>query len=199
MKNFLIFLASLAALALIAFLIEDLVRQLVVIPLLYFWRLFVVVLGLCPQAFYWALLVLVLLALSIGSILRTERETSLSSEPRTENPGPVARWDRWVRNLSRGNYFKAGFAQVSGRLILEALAQREQLADDQVKERLQAGQLDVPSDIRAYVIAGLTPRSYLFPPESNNRTRREKTPLDLPVSRLVEFLEAKMDEMEERR
>jgi hypothetical protein len=65
---------------------------------------------------------------------------------------------RWIQRASQGEYFKWNLAHNVGEIALEVLAYREHATVEQVRQRLREGRLDLPPEVRAYLMAGQAPR-----------------------------------------
>jgi len=103
-----------------------------------------------------------------------------------------------INRTSEGLYFKWRLAQHLLGLTLEAVAHQERTSPTLVRERLKSRGLDAPSEIEAYLHAGLTP---VLSTRSNLITRLKGaimpthhiSPLDLDPERVIQFLEDQLE------
>lgn len=182
-----------------AFFLRETVRQLVVLPLLYVLWVVRLFLRSIHQVVYWLVLLVVVLALAIRSLIGRwggAREAPLLS---VVYRGRVGMWARWVdlaqqRYYYRG-YFKWRLARQLGELTQNVLAYRDRIDPREVRQALDAGKLDLPPELQAYLGAGLWTRSFSAFRQWRQRfsRRREPSPLDVDPMCVVEYLEEQME------
>ncbi len=182
-------------------------RRVLVMPLLYLAWVVNLLLAVVPQFIYWFFFLVVVLAVTLQSMFRLFQVLRLQSRrqrPGKALPGPAGRvevWTRWIglaRQRRASSYFKWRLGQLLGELAVEVLAEREQLSFQQVRERLEAGTLDLPPDVRAYFASGLLLKSFDHFASLRDRLRANKAadPLDLAPERVVDFLERQLQARE---
>lgn len=176
--------------ALLAVLFREVARQIVVLPALYLFWLFGLLGRSIPQALIWGILVIVALRVAVGALLaRRRRAETLPRHPDMEHWGRARTWAKWVERAARGGYDRRRLARQLSELALAALAQREHLPVDQVREALEVGALDVPAPVRTYILAALAAPAARRFPGLRERLRLRPDPLDLEAAEIVRFLE----------
>jgi len=191
------------------FVLRDVTREMVVVPLMYFLWLGRLLWHSLPQALLWVLFLVLCLYLAARSLSvgrdQPHRGRAVRKSPIDEAgySGAVAVWARRVESAGRGEYYRWYLAQHLGRLAQEVLAYRARLAPDQVKSHLvlEEDRLDVPPEIRAYFEAGqqlASPRRVRFPRlsrlVSRLRSPAASPPLDLDPERVIRFLERQLED-----
>ncbi|HEX9924129.1 MAG TPA: hypothetical protein VGD99_15845 [Anaerolineae bacterium] len=169
---------------------QALIGRVILPPLLYGYWIGRLLLAAVPEAIFWG----VFTALAALIVIR-----SMVKQP------PPLRWPRraiperhqervesWLKLLERARqetYYQWQLARSLRQLALAMVAHQEQLTIKQTQQRLLAGQLDLPPDVAAYLLASLSSFSYLsdLPPSAGPGSTG--SPLDLEPERLVEFLE----------
>lgn len=152
-----ILLAISAALLLFA---RDLIREVFVIPISYLIWIIGIFARTTPQIFFWIGLLVISALIAYRSLWgrrRIEAPPSIDMlDLLTLNAPSQGRVSFWriktalLRNS--GTYYQVGFHNTLGRLLLDLLAYRYRLTPSQVEDRLEEGTLDVPDDIRQYVV-----------------------------------------------
>jgi len=179
----------------LAVLFKDTVRRILVEPVMYLAWLLRLGFESLPQVFLWIALALIGLLVAgtslIGIVQRPPRAASIERN----FADPVETLARWIDHAARGYYFKWRLAQHLSALGLEALAQRRHISVEEARRQLEAGQLDVPPDIRAYLLAGLASDWYSVRPGPRPRLRAaaRSSPLDLAPEAIVQFLETQLE------
>lgn len=192
----LLVLALLAAVPLAGWL-KDFVRDSLLAPLLELLWLLRLEFESLPQSYLWIILIVIGLLLAAGSLLTSAMPRRRGPPPGWDRGGPVEVTARWLDLAAHGSYYKWRIARRLSELAVEALAQREHLTPEQVKQRLEIGGLDVPPEIRAYVQAGLSSDllSQLERPSPGFWSRAGAAPLDLSPEIIVRFLEAEAEKL----
>ena len=151
-----------------------------------------------PQPILWAVFIAIAIVIAARSLLKPRGTPEATSEAARVRVGRVHNLMRAINRTSEGLYFKWRLAQHLLGLTLETLAYRERTSPNQVRERIKSGWLDAPSEIEAYLLAGLTP---VLSTRSNLITRLKQvimpthptSPLDLDPERVIQFLEAQLE------
>lgn len=148
---------------LLLFSAQDLIHELVVLPLSYlFWagQVFVIT---TPQVFFWGVLLF---------IAGLAAYRSLTGRPKVSVEGPlehaeegyanilqgqVAYWALRVNLLrqEQGRYFLNAFHLALGRILFDALCHRQRMTFQQVEQHLRDGTLDVPPEVGQYALHSL--------------------------------------------
>lgn len=149
----------LAALLILLFNAQDVVREVVVLPLSYWFWVIGIFIRSTPQMFFWAMLLVVGALIAIRSL--AGRRAALAVIPGLDDYEPDApltgRVSYWVVKLDQAGrpgsgYFRVSFHTALGKLLIEMLAHRYRLPVNQVEDRLRAGLLDVPDEVRDYAL-----------------------------------------------
>ncbi len=170
--------------ALIALLARGLVREIVVVPLLYLIWLIQVLLDSVPQLALWILLVVVAGIMALRSL---SWGPTLLSFTRSEH-GSRGRVETWLRLLglaARDDYSRWRLAQRLATLVAEALAERERLEPRQVRQQIEEGAYVIPVDVRAYLCAGMSGHR----PQPHGWGHPARGPLDIDPARVITVIE----------
>jgi len=151
-----------------------------------------------PQPILWAVFISIAIVVAARSMLKRRSTPEVTSEAARLRMGRVHNLMQAISRTSEGLYFKWRLAQHLLGLTLEMLAHQERTSQDRVRERLKSGGLDAPSEIEAYLLAGLTP---VLSTRSNLITRLKQaimpthriSPLDLDPDRVIQFLEDQLE------
>lgn len=151
-----------------------------------------------PQPILWNVFLTITIVIAILSLIKRKGSARVTTEVEKPQTGQVHRLMQAINPTSKGMYFKWRLAQHILGLSLEALAHRERTTPERIKQRLMSRTLEVPSEIEAYLLAGLTP---VFTVHTNLITRIKQTlgltprisPLDLDPERVIRFLEEQLE------
>lgn len=190
-----LFIGFIIIAAVLALLLRDLVRSILVPPVLYAFWMARIVYQTLPQLFWWGLVMLILLLIAARSLtLRSNSTKSTESAHRTRE-SRLDMWTKWIDQTRKGGYFRWYLAHELGRLYLSVLASRERLTNDQALTRLVNKKTGLPPDVQAYVETGLDARqSFTFGDLGGKLPFRSKSsPLDLELEEIIEILESKLD------
>jgi hypothetical protein len=181
--------------ALLAFPLHEAVYQLVVIPLAYLaWLLKLFYLSL-SQGIWWIAVVVVVL-LSIGRSLLPE--IKIGRKPfvyQKVEHGSVEALASALKKKEKGIYFKWLVANRLGKLAYQILLQREHGKPRSVFAPLTTSGWDATPEIQEYLEKGLRGSFAEYPNAAwGSFAPPEKTPLDLDVKEVVEFLESKQSD-----
>lgn len=154
----------LVPIAILTLLFKEIARTTIVQPVKYLAWLAGVLWRSIPQAILWTILVVAVLRVAVGSlVVRRRRQEARYDAEGAEHWGRARIWARRVELAGQGGYYQRRLSRTMADLTLDALAQREHLSQDLVREELEAGRLDVPAPIRAFLLAVLdepTPRRF---------------------------------------
>jgi hypothetical protein len=151
-----------------------------------------------PQPILWTLFLLIAVLIAVLSLIKRTGSPKVTTEVEEPSWGRIHSLLQAIYHTSQGIYFKWRLAQYLLNLSIEALAHRERTTPERIKQRLMSRTLDVPSDIEAYLLTGLTP---VFTVHTNLIERIKRTfgltsrfsPLDLDPERVVQFLEDQLE------
>jgi hypothetical protein len=134
-------------------LLEDFVREAIVMPLAYQVWLLRVVTDALPQSLVISVVVALAVYLAVRS-LRPGKPVDAETQRRSrESEGALRRWNERLSLLVEHRYSRDRFDHYIGRLVTKVIAHSEHLSTREVNARLQAGDLPVPDDIRPFVEA----------------------------------------------
>lgn len=150
----LVLLLGLPLAILLGWLLRDLIRELIVVPIAYFlWSLERAFESL-PQPIVWG--ALVLSTLMVG--LRLLAGSMVFSPPVTftsEVGGRVSEWLRWLDLTRRGVYSRDGFARHLGDVAVAVLAHQQRCTQSEIRLRIREGAFDLPQPLDIYLRAAL--------------------------------------------
>jgi hypothetical protein len=130
--------------------LRDVVREVIVIPLLYVLWMGRLLLRSVPQALFWFAFVIVACFLALGSLVRGKGPPPEPHSAGRRFPGQVSVWAKWIRLMAGGGYTGWYFGQHVEKLIVAVLAYRERLNTRETRRRIKAGDLEVPPEVQAY-------------------------------------------------
>lgn len=197
-------MAVLAAL-IIAFLLRDVVEQLIIRPLVYlFWWLGIAY-RYIPQPLIWLLLVLFLIYLALGRLADQLGPPGERKEETRPMRGPVLELARQIDRRHGGIYFKWQVARTLGQMALEL----QELRSHTHSRKLETGSLAISAQVRNYLEAGLNTSFADYPMQSRRSLaslfRRGKTepaeitPFDGDIDAVIDYLEAGMENYDDFR
>ena len=106
----------------LAIVLRDFTREVIVIPIAEFvWLLDYYLKGL-PQPIVWAIFLFVTLYVAVSSIAQAPHKKKRAAESTLEYPGPVEAELKWIRLASYGSYGRWRLAQRLAILLVDALA-----------------------------------------------------------------------------
>jgi hypothetical protein len=167
----------------------------IISPILRILRLFI---SSIPQLFFWFLFLSISLFIAGRSLIIRRRPAPTSSTSSTPLAGRVQALMHAIDRTSQGVYFKWRLAQHLLGLSLEAMAYRERVSPDELRQNLKSGTLTLPLPIKGYLQTGFTPvytaHAGLFS-RIKQRLRQDviRSPLDLNLEIIIQFLEDQME------
>jgi hypothetical protein len=182
-----------------AFLLRDVVEQLVVRPAAYlFWSLGIFY-RFIPQPVLWMLLVLAMLYLTLGSFagkFRWPRRAQKAALAR----GPLDELARQIEHKNDGIYFKWQIARTLGEVALDLQELRQHIR----RRKLDFDPGQVSDEVRNFLEAGLETSFSDYPmtgglPLPGKSKAVPITPFDGDVSPVLDYLETQMENNDDRR
>ncbi|MBN1922219.1 MAG: hypothetical protein JW892_13310 [Anaerolineae bacterium] len=181
---------------LLGWLLRDLIRELVVVPIAYFlWSLGRVFESL-PQTIIWG--VLVFGALMVG--LRLLAGTMVLPPPAplpSDAGGRVSEWLRWLDLTRRGVYSRDGLARHLGDVGVAVLAHQQRCTQSEMRLRIREGDFDLPQPLNLYLRAALGRASLrqdsLWSQLLPFRFHRPQPEVVGDVEAMLDYLEAALD------
>jgi energy-coupling factor transporter transmembrane protein EcfT len=185
--------AGLLVAIILAFFLQDIIRQAVVTPLAYFWWVLGLVYSVIPQVVLWILLIFILIIIVITSLVNWFSAVKKYEQPFKPAHGAVEILSRWVANAKEGNYYKWMIANRLGKLAREMTIRYEnRQASASPDDHKAPGEFPSESVLR-YLKAGLDESFVDYPLPSMPFVRRKATPFDIDVNEVVVFLESEME------
>jgi hypothetical protein len=177
----------------LAFFLRDVVEQLVIVPLIYFWWLLGLYYSTFPQFVLWVVLILAVL-FSAGTSLMPRIRYGTAFKPTLKPPrGQIEGLVEWLEKSQRGgSYYKWLVANRLGKTAREILAQREGQPISKKFGRLDGQGWSPPQKIDNYLESGLNGSFADFPRPRWFWETPRPTPLDAEPKQVVEYLEDEM-------
>ncbi len=173
----------------LAFLVEDFVRQVIVVPVLYVGWFFWLILTNLPQWVFWTLLTLGAIVLAARSLSGRQREVTRPFYPPPAGKGPVTTWTQRLNQASSQTSSQWRVSRDLGRFFWETHFPAEPYHVQHFVARLSDSNTKLPANIRDYFLAGAqrppSARSFLF----FRRTPPLPPALALDPEIVVDFLE----------
>jgi len=170
-----------------AFAVENFVRDVLAVPLLYAIWVALLLFESIPQSMLWAGLVLLAIVAATRTLDRRKRL------PRGRRDETLA--SRRVETLAsllrqaEGNIFgRWRLAQRLGGLVVELIADDERVSQREIHRRVEGGTLDISPELRAYLRARLS----TVRPGGRISLGRTTEALDLDPDEIVRFLEDRL-------
>jgi hypothetical protein len=180
---------------LLTFLLRDVARDWIAIPLARALRIWNLVLSAIPQVIFWTLLLFIGFMVAARSLMARKRRPWGTDRMPAAYPGQLWTLLRWVQREPESAYFRQRLARRLVRLAADLQAYRQKRVPDRFNRRLD--DLDVPPEIRAYLEAGMTlsPSDGLGPLSRFARWLwpQRTASLDFDLERVVQFLENQLE------
>ena len=188
-------LAGMFFLALLtAFILRDVVEQLIIVPLVYLWWLLCLYYSMLPQIVVWILLVVVVVFSAVSSLIPEVRYRTASKAVTKPAQGQIEILAEWLNKSQRGGiYYKWLIANRLGKNAREILAQRDGLAVSKKFGRLEGRSWNPSQKTRDYLETGLNGSFAEFPQPRWIWQTPKPTPLDVDPKLVIDYLD---DEME---
>jgi hypothetical protein len=179
-------------------------RQLVVTPVAAFLQTALRLYQAVPSWLVWLAFIGAAYLLAYSGWLRdvgdwlTNRRGPGAAGAAGRSEGRVASLARWVARRERGPYSRHYLKHIVSEVAVEQLAQARRLTVGQVRSGLETNALELPPDINAYLLAGLSP--WPLEPVSGLREWaaslglvRPSVPPDTETETVIEFLEGQLN------
>jgi hypothetical protein len=177
-----------------AFILRNVVEQLVIIPLVYLWWLLRLYYSMLPQILVWILLVVVVVFSAVSSLIPEVRYQTASKAVTKPAQGQIEILAEWLNKSQRGGiYYKWLIANRLGKNAREILAQRDGLAVSKKFGRLEGRSWNPSQKNRDYLETGLNGSFAEFPQPRWIWQAPKPTPLDVDPKLVIDYLD---DEME---
>lgn len=164
------------------------VREAIVIPMLYALWSFLYMLDGIPQPFIWAVLIVFAIVIAIRSISSTP-DINLRRQHVQESGASVSGWARLLSHAHHDQFARWRTAQRLAIFAAKQLAHRERIELRRARHKIESGLPDMPPQVHAYFRAGLSAnrpstqglRAYL--------RRPTRDALDLDPAEAIAYLE----------
>ncbi len=152
----------LAIIALTLFYGREFVREFIVVPLSYWVFVLTTLVGKLPQWYFWVLVLVISAVIAYRSF--TSERRVIEREPMVEDIGPgqsrVEYWANRVSLIHYGQFYESNFNEALGRLVIDLLAYRNRLTVRQIDRGLTTGTLNVPPEVRDFLLKNVLQRSF---------------------------------------
>ena len=192
-RQVLVLVGALVIAAILAFALQDVIRQTIIVPLAYLWWILKLYYDAFPQIVLWVVLVVIVSLMLMGSL--SKKDVRKHSKEKQSRPpqGPVESLAVSLERAHNGIYIKWLVAHRLGKLARDLLIQRGDRASARVIGPLTGRDWFPSHSVDAYLEAGLNGSFAEYPNPRWPFRRPEPTPLDLNVSEAVEFIESQME------
>ena len=181
---------------LLTFLLQDVVRDWVAIPLARILRIGNLMLGAVPQIAFWVLLLLLGASMAVRSLTEYKKRSPSAERVQVVRSGRVRALLRWVQREPKSAYYRQRLAYHLARLATELQAFRQERTPGRFDWQLDG--LNAPPEIRAYLRASMTPLSWSTPNPLSRfvrwlRLQRASSSQDSDLEGVVQFLEDQLE------
>jgi hypothetical protein len=193
-------------LIILAFTYRNVLRSMVLVPLAYLIFIVRLIAGSIGQQTLWISFVVFSSIIAIISLAIRNEEQPEEAPIEHKYSTRLQVWLHSVGRKERSKYFQWNLAQDLSKLMIEAIAYRQGISHRQVVRRLEAGELDLPANITAYLQISQKPFMHtgLAKYDNGNWFSRiwaaisrqipiekytTQTPLDLEPEVIIHFLE----------
>jgi hypothetical protein len=182
-----------------AFLLRDVVEQLIVRPAAYFFWILGIFYRFIPQPVLWLLLVLAMLYFSLGTFaggFRWPRRIQKTKPAR----GPLDELAAQIEHKNDGIYFKWQIARTLGEIALDL----QELRQHTRRRKLEFDEAVIDPQVRSYLDAGLNTSFSDYPlpgglPLPKKLVSLPPTPFDGDIGPVLDYLETQMENDNDRR
>lgn len=187
--------------------LQDLVRQVILVPAAYVAWLGGLILKSTPDILLWSWLILMVIILALRSLSTGRDRRFHQEEPRLyrSRRERLAFWLLQIQ-LADSEYARLRLVDFLGKLVTGVLSYRERMLPAQIEQRLRSGDLEIPPEVALFVKEKASPEANrsrrllermwaslgtIF--RSVIRPGRRSVSFEHDLLRLVEFLEKQLD------
>lgn len=188
-----VLLGALVLALVLAFALQDVIHDTVILPLAYLWWVLGLYYHTLPQIALWACLVLLVLLMFFGSLapdIMRKRRVEKETKP---IQGPVEGLAMSLEKARGGIYLKWQIAHRLGNLARDLLVQRGDRVNAKSLGPLVGRDWHPSQPVDEYLDVGLNGSFADYPNPPWPFGRPQVTPLDLEVDEAVEFLELQLE------
>lgn len=193
-----------AILAILAFTYRDVLRSMVLIPLAYLIFFFRLISSSIGQQALWIFFVVLAAIIAIISLAARGEKQPQEIQVEQKYPTRLKIWIESMRRNERSAYFKWNLAQDLSALFLETIAYQRGISRMQALRQIEAGKVDLPSDMIAYLQISQKPFSQTGLASDNHSNwlhkflkkifkhpapKVSKSPLDMEPEIIIRYLE----------
>jgi hypothetical protein len=159
LKAILIFVAVLLSLAIpLMFLLEDFVRDGILLPIAYLLWLLNIIVEAIPESYFLAGIVAIGIYIALRSLGRDDRRRKKIASRTFYARGNLTLWADRLRLVARGSYSRQRFRYHLGRLALDILAHEYRMSSNELATRIREGNFEVPGEIEVYIESAVNSR-----------------------------------------
>ena len=151
LNRFLVFTATLAITAILAYLAKDSIQATIVQPIYNLYILLRILYLSIPQRLLWGLLVLIGFISALASFLVNPERQKKKVDPPQEYHGRLETWARWIDLASQGELYKLKLKQELGVLVLNTLAHQRQQDIRQTRQQISQGEIELPDEVHRLI------------------------------------------------
>jgi hypothetical protein len=177
----------------LAFALQDVIRESLIIPLAYLWWVLGVYYSTFPQMVLWICLVVIVLLMFFGSLEVDVYGKVHAGNKNKPVQGPVEGLAVALEKAPLGIYVKWQIAHRLAKLACDLLIQRGDRTSARVMGPLVGRDWQPSAPVEEYLDVGLNGSFADYPNPPWPFGRPQPTPLDLDVQEAVDFLEAQME------
>ena len=193
LKRLLPLLALLAIALLLAFPLQEILRDKIIDPLLYlFWGVGILYKSV-PQFWLWVILLGIVFFILLMPFLEDLPKWKRKGRTLPPEPGPIEKLAETLSASDKGIYFKWIVANRLGKIVSNWLLYRNRVEYGWQAKNLARFGWDAPPDIYNYLDVGLNGSFTDYPrPRIPFIQKRAKTPLDIDPNIVLNYLEKEM-------
>ena len=193
-RRFQLLAAAGVAILLIAFLLRDVVEQLILRPAAYFLWILGIFYRFIPQPVLWLLLVIAMLYLTLAGLAPKFEWPRFRSQTVPPERGPLGELAQQIEYKGAGVYFKWQIARTLGEIAMDL----QELRQHTHRRKLDFTGLAVTPEVRSYLDAGLNTSFSDYPlpgglPLPQKFKSLPATPFDGDIDPVLDYLETQME------
>jgi len=195
-------------LIILAFTYQDVLRSMVLVPLAYLIFVLRLIAGGIGQQTLWISFVVLSTIIAVISLAMRGEVQHEEPDPKLKYPTRLQTWLNALGRKERSQYFKWNLARDLSNLVIEAIAFHQGTSIQQIHQKIMADHLELPSDIREFLVISQKPFAHTGLANYNNGNRflrfweskfispkpgKDKSPLDLDYTKIIYYLEEYLD------
>ena len=193
-RRWLLFAGAFLSAVMLAFILRDVVEQLIIMPLAYLWWLLRLYYSMFPQTILWVILVVAVVFSAITSLMPELRYRTAFKPVSKPAQGQIEILVDWLEKARHGgSYYKWLIANRLGKTAREILAQRDGHPVSKKFGPLNGRDWNPPQKIRDYLETGLNGSFADFPRPRWPWLTPKPTPLDTDPQKVIDYLENEME------